>query len=241
MIRIALLFIIAALAGCGYDPIKYSGLGTDPAGAEHALDVMLNPVCKIGDGDAASDPQMRLLRAHLVIGIVARYGAARTEDYSDDRPGDAGRILTRTEIALRALERALKSLDSDPSLFNMRRADLVLATLQQAEAAAKPTVRTLIGFMRMPTVSDARNLIENALEDKLYKEAYRADCGILFKSTASLDKSAREKLQLSRWKLTEGHMVEQCARLTHLTSGEHKCALTPGTYPFGTVPKPAAS
>lgn len=37
MIRIASLFIIAALAGCAFDPIKYSGLGTDPAGAEHAL------------------------------------------------------------------------------------------------------------------------------------------------------------------------------------------------------------
>jgi len=63
MIRIASLFIIAALAGCAYDPIKYSGLGTDPAGAEHALSRILDPVCKIGDGDAASNPQMRLLRA----------------------------------------------------------------------------------------------------------------------------------------------------------------------------------
>lgn len=202
MNRIALLLAAVLVAGCAIDQGKFSGLTDQSHGPERALDTVLDRVCEIKPGSL-----------------------------KDDRPGDPGRIKTRTEIALRKLERALKEADADPGLFHTRRADLVLAILDQAEAAAKPTTRTLIGFLRLPSISDARELIKNALEDKLYGLAYQGDCGTLFPNVAQGGQKPLKK----HWQMTQGHVVEQCDRLTQLTSGDHKCTLSPGTYPFGNV------
>jgi hypothetical protein len=113
MIRIALLLAAVLAAGCAYDQSKSPALADQSPGVERALDAILDPMCEIKQEDLKDEPQTRLLRAHLLIGIIARYGVARTEDYSDDRPGDAGRIMTRTEITLRSLERALKKSTTD--------------------------------------------------------------------------------------------------------------------------------
>lgn len=218
------LFALCLLSsGCAYDPIAYKDLNDHSHGAEAALDSVLDPFCPITGSNLGDKPAARLWRAHLLIGVIARYGAARTEDYSDDKAGDSGRILARTQIALKALKAAIEESENDVKLYSVKRADLVLAMLDQADAAAKPTIRTVIGFLRVPSITGARELIRNAFEDRLFGKAYVNDCAQIFKEMKV--SGTPEKIDQKFWAKTDSHLGEQCQRLNQMAKTELKCEL----------------
>lgn len=230
MKAVCALFALSLLtAGCAYDPIAYKDLNDHDRGAEAALDSVLDPFCPIGGTELHDEPAARLWRAHLLIGVIARYGAARTEDYSDDKAGDSGRILARTQIALKALKAAIEESQLNVKLYSVKRADLILAMLDQADAAAKPTIRTVIGFLRVPSITGARELIRNAFEDRLFGKAYVSDCAEIFKGMKA--SGTPKKIDQKFWTKTDAHLKEQCTRLNQMAKTELKCELgiKPGT------------
>jgi hypothetical protein len=122
----------------------------------------------------------RLLRAHGLTVMFARYAAARFPGYSDDLPNDATRMIGRLEAAratLDALDGAAYTNTMASRLYVVERVDGLLALVDVAVAATAPTRRHLFRLAFVSTPADrlaaGPDLLRNALRDKLYLDSYR--------------------------------------------------------------------
>jgi hypothetical protein len=174
------------------------------------------------------DPQKaraRQLRAHLVVAVLARYGAARLVSYSDDPESDATRLLGRIEAAEIALAKARKLTDDAGAqryFYEPARVDALIAIVDLAEAATRPT---RVGLMRLAVLSTpgerlaaGPEILKNALKDKLYLNAYRDSLLELIQWVGS---DAQKFNQA--WKAVDQHLELACRNLAETAKTEQHC------------------
>lgn len=194
-------------------------------------------ICKVDQTNA----QQRLLRAHLLIAVVARYGAARVEDYSDtDTVSDATKILGRIQAAQNILLGAWRTQAATVAsptaeggtnaFYPTHQVDLLISLIELAGAAGGPTVREItrgaISTSPLERIRIGRKLLLNALEDALYKDAYKESCTNLFNRVA---KNPGGNPTPADWLDVSVHLNRACTRLQ--TSSRTTMACLPDGHP----------
>ena len=182
------------------------------------------------------DAQLRQLRAHLLISMFARYGAARLPQYSEDLPNDAAKLLARIEHAedlLRTARRTdgdLKGEATKPdvrakaALYPIVRAEAILAVVSVADTATRPTRKNLFGFMTVKSMTDriieAPALLSDALRNLLYLEAYDE----VMKNLRRLAKDSSPVAAGPRWGALDTDLKASCDVLkVHANVTAHRC------------------
>lgn len=160
--------------------------------------------------------ELRLLRAEWLVAILARYGAARIEDYSGDPQADAAMLLTRVNHSIDIVNLARDDLLHEPNMFEVYRADLIMAILGTAHASIAPTIRTVGGFVVKPNPEDGLDLLGNYFKDRLYAKAYGETCTNFMQAAAT--GKQREVRQM-----IEDHLRHQCGRLAAQTGLATQC------------------
>ncbi len=163
--------------------------------------------------------QLRLLRAEWLLAVLARYGSARIEDFSGDKQADAAMLLARVNYSMDIVKRARADLSRDPNLFEVYRADLIVALLNTANAAIQPTIRAVSGFVLKPSPEDGLNLLGDYFKDRLYAHAYGATCTNFMQVATARQGEVRQRV--------DQHLREQCGKLAGLTGLETQC-IDPG-------------
>lgn len=217
---LAAILLAVSLGGCaftGQNAISDSSPGTSLADRFTRL---LDDRCAIPT-DSGIDPmqkrEMRLLRAEWLLAALTRYGSARIEDYSGDKPADAAMLLSRVNNSIDIIKRARVDVTRDPNQFELYRADLIVALLNTTTAAIEPTLKTVQGFVLKPNVEDSLTLLGNYLKDQLYSQAYSTTCTNFMVAAATPAK--RPEVQ----QRVEEHLSEQCDKLARQTGLETKC------------------
>lgn len=209
------------VCGAPDDPAR-TGAGTDDDRAEC--------VAMFYDRDHPNDvgkARMRQLRAHLVVAVLARYGAARLASYSDDPASDASRILSRVEAAEIALGK-LRELTADSGarryFYEPARVDALIAIVDLAEAASRPTRLGLAHLAVLSTPGErlaaAPEILKNALKDRLYLDAYR-------QSLVNLARWVRahpEKFEQAWWAIDD-QLEPVCENLAAIAKTQSHCVV----------------
>jgi len=183
---------------------------------------LLQTQCPLPSGIADTESrELRLLRAEWLIAVLARYGTARIEDYSGDKQADAAMLLTRVNHSIDIVKLARNDLRHEPNLFEIYRADLIVAALGTANAAIAPTIKTVSGFVMKPNPEDGLDLLGNYFKDKLYAQAYGETC-----TSFMLAATAGKKREVARQ--IDDHLREQCGKLA-AQSGLQTTCVDPGS------------
>lgn len=234
MRRSLCLLLLFLLAGCPSLPIQ----SFDAAGANQALDqwactdlppTQHAPCLAAYQGDSLDKRQNRLLRANLVLVMFARYAAARFDDYSDDITGDSSRLLGRLESAkqlLTTLQADARNNDPHSKFYEVERVDALIALLEVADAATRPTRRGLLGLAVLSSplerLQRGTEVLKNGLKDGLYLDAYQKSLEALRASVRT-----RQDFRLAVAEL-DRQLANSCATLASYAklTGQH-CVLPP--------------
>lgn len=231
---------VLLLAACGTTPLKKF----DVNGANDALNewscsgarTEKNEECHKAyghDDDPIKDRGFRaarLLRAHGVLVMFARYAVARYPDYSDDLVNDATRMIGRLESARAILAQLTKVANQDTArgdLYPVDRVDGFISLVEVAEAATKPTRRFMFKLVTVSSVAEridgGTDILKNALKDLLYLDAYRLALENLRKSVA---KDTTNGLKNVIEKLDD-QLKQYCGELGRMAKLQNKTCLPP--------------
>ena len=157
--------------------------------------------------------ELILLRGQLVVGMVARYGVARIEDFSNDRSNDAIKMLGLVDRAKVATRKVRSVIMNKELFFQVYRTDLRFAVIEMSGAALEQTVRGIKLFVLstspLERIRSGRKHLQNILEDKLYSEAYRQDFSALMGDIQAKGYSVND----DHWKQVNQHLRDACERL----------------------------
>ena len=220
---VAVLVIIVLIQGCATTPYDSSGTGNGGEssgiiqGINDILDRYIGPV-------KSGEHELLLLRAHLVVAMFARYGAARFGDYSSDPENDATKLLGRIWVAESSLAKALEAAHRDAPFYPVERTDLALGVIDVVAVATKPTRRGLtyhaISTSPMERLKQGKTILKNALEDKLYAEAYKEGFKALVKKVSQ---RPDQRLAVNDWKTVNDFLLDACQRLREIAKTEQQC------------------
>ena len=166
---------------------------------------------------AADQREVRLIRAEWLLAILARYGAARIEDYSGDKQADAAMLLTRVKASMDTIRQAKTDVGRNPNQFELYRADLILNLLHTAHSAIEPVLQVSKGFVLKPDPEDGLKLLGNYLKDRLYAQAYGQTCGEFMQAAVTAEKRPAVR------HLVETHLREQCNRVARQSGLAEQC------------------
>ena len=213
------LLLAGLLSGCANSPPSVLSDGPATVGVADRFSNLLQTQCPIPSGmDEKPLREARLLRAEWLTAVLARYGSARIEDYSGDKRTDAAMLLTRINDSVNVIKRARAELVRDPNLFEIYRADLVVALLGTANAAIAPSIRTVSGFVLKPNPADGINLLEGFFKDRLYAQAYSQTCTEFMQATTVPDTHPVIRKQI------RDHLIEQCGKIVRQSGLDTRCA-----------------
>lgn len=125
---------------------------------------------------------LRQVRAHVVVTMFARYGAARLPGYSEDLPNDAAKLLARiadaegellnTRRIAGDLKAHAKTTDERAAFYPVDRVETLIAIVGVADAATTPTRKGLFNLIVIKSSADrltsAPGIMRDALKDLLY-------------------------------------------------------------------------
>jgi hypothetical protein len=161
--------------------------------------------------------ELRMLRAHAVIAGFSRYGEASIRRYSEDRSGDAAKLLARIGVAESQLAATLQTLRPQRQAFRypLERAELTIVVLELVDTAARPTVRGLgrglVTASAFDRISTAKTVFVNLLRDRLFKEAYLQGTRDLLQAVAQRGPSARP--EQGDWGQVTEDLNDTCGKL----------------------------
>lgn len=171
--------LLVMLTGCAHDPARLDARGTPDTSLADRFTAMVDRQCPIDPKatlETRAQRELRLVRAQWLLAVLARYGAARIQDYSADARADAAQLLARVRHVERVAEAAREDVGRDPNQFELYRADLIVALLETTHSAIEPTIRRAGSFVLRPNTEDALTMLGNFFKDELYADAYRVTC-----------------------------------------------------------------
>ena len=218
--KILIILFSLVLASCSSAQKILSSEDEDGKDGITRINELLDEKIGIVDKD---NTEMRLLRAQLVIAMFARYGAARFEDYSHDPVNDATKLLGRVSVAQEYIN-AARNGEKDSPFYPVRRADIVLATLDVVTAAVRPTIRgvasTILPSSTPERLKRGKQLLENALTTKLYASAYKEG----FENIALKNKSPMKSPPTAKdWDRVDNFIIDACTNLRGISKIELTC------------------
>lgn len=224
------------LGGCATSPIPGTTVEDDyHISIERLLDDTVGAI-PFQDRASRAYRELRLLRGQLIVGIVARYGVARIEDFSSDRKADATKLLGLVEIAERAMLKARTVVESEGAFFNVYRTDVLFAVVDMAGAALEPTVRGLRLFVVSTSPFErirlGKELLRNVMEDKLYGKAYKDDFAAVLARVQNASGRSNDK----DWQEVSAHLADACTRLNNIVGKTTDCV--PANLKTAPKPKP---
>ena len=156
--------------------------------------------------------ELTLLRGELVVAMIARYGVARINDFSDDRTNDANKLLGQLDHTKEAMRKARAAVQNNESFYNVYRTDLRFMVIDMAGTAVQPTIRgvtqLVVNQSTVDRIRNGRKHLQNVLEDALYSKAYREDF-----STLLAQVKASGKVTDAHWRSVNQQLREACERL----------------------------
>lgn len=208
--------------------------------------------------DAQLHRGLRILRAEWLIAVATRFGAARIPEYSKDPVADAGLLYNQILKSLRLLQEAEKEVLREPSLFELARADLVMAILRTVYYAVEPAIEEagprLVSFIARPDAETVLRAARRLFEDRLYADAYRLTCAghmdhvfARYKAAnlASLQGDARreaiEALMKGPRDRVRTHLLDQCARIARLAGVGYTCGVPQAMESQARQPQPESA
>jgi hypothetical protein len=212
MIRSATAAMLAAtmlVAGCAVAP---ASLDRSEEAAIAAID--LKP----------DEHELRLLLRQLEIAVMARYGAARSDDYlQGETAGEsATRILRRVRTTQEQLAQAYRTVREEAPFRRVEETDLDIAIVYLLSASTEPTrqqLRRLVlqaaGGNPLSVIQSGRSVIANAARDALYLDAYVADFRDLVGRVPRNDRGLRVPSP-AQWRAVTQHLMAQCEALRGL-------------------------
>lgn len=229
---IALSSAVLIMSGCAALPLS----DTEADDRYHdfiqeLLDKHLGKLPEPADSGPTPDQyrELVLLRGQLVVGMVARYGIARTEDFSNDRANDAVKMLGLIDRAKSAMQKVRGVVQDREAFFQVYRTDLRFAVIEMSGAAVEQTVRGIKLFVLstspLERIRTGRKHLQNILEDKLYSEAYRQD----FSALMNVIKSNNHSVSDNHWKQVNQHLRDACERLDR-AAGRTGTECVPGEF-----------
>ena len=216
------------------------------AGDEGHIDGFLNAaVNNIGNVDAfldcvvgkidANDKELHLLRGHIVVSVIARYGLYNVDlaQYAN-AASDAASLMDRIEIAEELLRGASKKFNTnlpDPHHPNVDRLDRVAAVLNVSLAATKPTKERVKSFITRVAalVGGGAGSIPDLLEDALrgvkklarlrvWGGAYRQDTHDFLARF-----STGETVEKKHWEMWDKDIEKACLLLAAIADAKPHC------------------
>jgi len=234
----ATLLVLGLLYGCGtfqivnFDFVAKVNEELDKWSCA-ALDPGLYEKCQQSFKNNAG---LRQVRAHVVVTMFARYGAARLPEYSQDLPNDAAKLLARISDAENELLKTRKiagdlkaqekTTDERAAFYPVDRVEALIAIVGVADAATSPTRKGLFNLVVIKSAADrltsAPGIIRDALRDLLYFNAYRDSMNNL---QGVYDKAeSKDTSTLKAWAAVDEDLKKSCSLLaTYAKVNSYKC------------------
>jgi hypothetical protein len=205
--RLGLLCLCFLFSACAELP----SIGDTQSSLDASINAQLDEACPLPDSGASKTEklQLRLIRGQIILAAIAGYADTSIASYSSapDIKSDSALVVEKLKIAKEKLVEFGIAVKADNNLFEFYRADLIIAAGGAADAALRPTLRTVKATVSVPslsldTVKRSKQLLLNILRDELYLEAIKKSCNLLDPSNMA-----------PQWKFATQRYAMRCAPL----------------------------
>lgn len=180
LVRWLSVFCLCALvSACAGLPL----IGDAHSTLDASIDAQLEKTCPLPDVPIQQKVHLRIIRGEIILAAIAGYANTSISSYSSasDLKPDSVLVLEKLKIAQSKLNEFKEAVTNDNNLFDLYRADLIIAAGGAADAALRPTLRTVKTTLFSPSLSldrvkRSKQLLLNMLKDELYLRAIENAC-----------------------------------------------------------------
>ncbi|MBQ5949551.1 hypothetical protein [Massilia sp. ST3] len=214
-------------------------IGDNHTSLDASIDAQLEKTCPLPDVPIQQKVQLRIIRGEIILAAIAGYANTSISSYSSasDLKADSVLVLEKLKIAHTELNEFKEAVSKNNNMFDLYRADLIIAAGGAADAALRPTLRTVKTTVFSPSLSldrvkRSKQLLLNLLKDELYLTAIENACRRLDPANLA-----------QQWRFATERFAKRCeplARRAELSANDY-CAQASWQAAAGVSPVPSVA